>query len=149
MSASIREVDGSAIAAVSCDSAGDALGTSPPGRLSIGERLGQKPMLYQQRYVWFVFLSVMDVMMTWIILSAGGRELNWIANAVIEFGGKVWLIGYKMAIVVLVIMLIETIGRMKPTTGSQVATAAIAITAFPVVFAIAQILLYFNVETGA
>jgi hypothetical protein len=117
-------------------------------RLSMGERLGQRPMLYQSRYVWFVFLSAMDVMMTWIILSAGGRELNWIANAVIEFGGKVWLIGYKMAIVVLVIMLIETIGRMRASTGRQVATAAIAITAFPVVFAFGQILLYLNVEVG-
>ncbi|MCP4594048.1 MAG: hypothetical protein GY842_25220, partial [bacterium] len=45
--------------------------------------LGQ-PVLYPDIYVWFVFLAAVDLMLTWVILATGGKELNWIAASIVE-----------------------------------------------------------------
>lgn len=49
---------------------------------AIGSRGGTE-MRFQNEYVWFVFFSAMDVMLTWVILWRGGREVNPIADRVI------------------------------------------------------------------
>ena len=57
----------------------DSLGAAP-GRPAI---MSLQP-LYPNRYVWFVFLSAMDVFMTFIVLQIGGSEANGIANWILE-----------------------------------------------------------------
>jgi len=42
--------------------------------------LGLPPVRYPNAYVWYVFLSTMDILFTWMILTAGGREVNPVAQ---------------------------------------------------------------------
>ena len=44
-------------------------------------------VLYPQAYIWFVFLSAMDVCMTVMVLHWGGSEVNVLADAVIQRWG--------------------------------------------------------------
>ena len=45
-------------------------------------------MLYQNEYAWFLLVSALDVMLTWVILALGGREANAIANSVLARMGS-------------------------------------------------------------
>lgn len=91
--------------------------------------------LYPNRYVWFVFLSAMDVLMTFVILSIGGREANSIANAILQRFGFAGLTIFKFVLVVFVILLCEFIGRKDEPKGRRLAEWAIVLTCLPVVIA--------------
>ena len=41
----------------------------------------KSPVLYENHYTWFVLVSALDIMLTWLVLHAGGREANAIADA--------------------------------------------------------------------
>lgn len=97
--------------------------------------------LYPGQYTWLVFLSALDVMMTWIVLHAGGREVNPIAQFVIERGDIWGVVLFKFAIAVLAILACEQVGRRAPDWGLNLSRAAVAISAFPVAVACVQLLL--------
>jgi hypothetical protein len=86
-------------------------------------------------YLALVFVSAMDLGLTYIVLLLGGIEVNPIANAVLQsptdFHG---LIVYKFALVAGVILICEFIGRHAPTTSRRLVIAAVAISSFPVVW---------------
>lgn len=105
--------------------------------------LRQPKMLYQNQYAWFLFLAAMDIMMTWIILGPpfDGLEVNWLADQVIQFGGLRAMIGYKFALVVLVIVICEVVGRRNRGRGRLLANMAVILTAFPVVVAFVQLVI--------
>jgi len=88
--------------------------------------------LYPRLYTWFVFLSAMDVMFTWIILWLGGREVNWIADQVIGSLGLPGAVGLKFGSVIVVIMVCEIVGRARGPTGRTLATAAVFVSSVPV-----------------
>src|SRR4051794_32663990 len=90
------------------------------------------PVLYPNAYVWLVLVSALDLMLTWLILHAGGHEANAIAAAVIERFGLKGLVAFKFAIVVLVIVLCEWAGRRKPRAGLRLAIIATVITSVPI-----------------
>jgi hypothetical protein len=92
-------------------------------------------VLYPTQYVWFVFFSAMDVMMTWIVLWRGGREVNHWANVILQRWDLTGLVIFRFALVILIILICETIGRRHRTAGKNLATAAIAITCLPVALA--------------
>lgn len=96
-------------------------------------------MLYPRSYKWFVFISAVDVILTWFILLLGGREVNVIADAVIAGAGLQGILIYKFCLVLLVVMICEVVGRRRPGVGRNLARAAIVITALPVVLSIAQL----------
>ncbi len=96
-------------------------------------------MLYPRSYKWFVFISAVDVILTWFILLLGGREVNVIADAVIASAGLQGILIYKFCLVLLVVLICEIVGRRKPLVGRNLARAAIVITALPVVLSIAQL----------
>jgi Domain of unknown function (DUF5658) len=100
------------------------------------------PVLFPNCYSWYVFLASMDVMMTAIILHPffGGSEVNVLARWVLERGGLPAAILYKFALVAIVILICEIIGRRRPETGRRLAEWAVAITAIPVVVAFVQLL---------
>ncbi len=106
----------------------------------IRTRLGQPEMLYQRAYLWLVLASAMDILITWAILFLGGREVNGVADAVIAFNGKWGVVLFKFAIVTLVIMICEHVGRKQPATGHRLAWAAVAISFVPVVAGASQII---------
>jgi len=89
-------------------------------------------MRYQHAYTWFVFLSAMDLMLTWIILHQDGRELNPLANWVIDTMNLWGLVGFKFSLVVIVVMLCEAIGYRQPRLGYFVACLAVVLTSAPV-----------------
>lgn len=101
---------------------------------------GQPALLYETTYVWFVFVSALDVMFTWIILHSGGQELNWIAAVVISHSGLYGMLGFKFSLVTLIVLICEEIGRRKHTTGLAVAEWAVMLTTIPVVVAVVQLL---------
>ena len=54
-------------------------------------------MLFQQLYVWTVFMAAMDVMLTWVILSRTGDEVNPLARLVIVEWGMAGACAFKFA----------------------------------------------------
>jgi hypothetical protein len=99
-------------------------------------------VLYQNHYVWFVFVSALDVMLTWVVLFHDGFEANLIADFIIGRYGLGGLVLYKFAIVAFVVCLCEVIGRRRYSAGRRLATWAVAITCVPVAMALAQLLIH-------
>jgi hypothetical protein len=95
---------------------------------------------YPNEYVWFVFVSALDLMLTWIVLHFGGREANGIANTILQRFGLVGFVIFKFALVVLVICLCEVIGRHNDRVARRIATFAVAITCLPVLLSIVLLL---------
>ena len=90
--------------------------------------------LYPNAYVWFVLASALDVFLTFVVLELGGREVNALAEWVIDNLGLAGMTFYKFAIVAFVILLCQLVGRLRPNTGRRLAEWAVALTFVPVVF---------------
>ena len=118
---------------------------SPAAPLGFGV-WGFPHLLYQNLYIAFVTLSLIDVAVTWGILcvSADGRELNPIAAAMVLKYDLLGLIAYKYALTVWNVMMIETVGRRRYRTGYRLAQVAVGIAAFPIFFAAWQVLMYYD-----
>jgi len=97
-------------------------------------------MRYENAYVWFVFLSALDLLFTWLVFDRGGYEANALAANVLRHGGLVSLVLFKFAVVVFVILLCEAVGRKSPQAGRTLALAAVGITCVPVAVAILELL---------
>jgi hypothetical protein len=96
------------------------------------------PMRYQNEYVWLIFVSALDVFLTMLVLFWWtGREVNPIAAAVIAHMGFGWMIVLKFALIVLVVIICEIVGRKSDRAGRRLAVAAVVISAFPVVYSFA------------
>ena len=103
-------------------------------------RARQPEMLFPNLYVWLLFASALDAMFTWMILNFGGSEVNPIANAVLGSTGFTGMTLFKFALVTLFIIACEEVGRTRPVTGRRLAIAGIAISFFPVLFALPRLL---------
>lgn len=90
-------------------------------------------MKYENAYVWLIFVSCLDILLTWIVLYRGGREANVLAAMIIRRFGLVGMVLFKLGIVLFVVAVCEAIGRRKPDTGRKFAHAAVAVSALPVV----------------
>jgi NADH:ubiquinone oxidoreductase subunit H len=98
-----------------------------------------RPLRYQNHYAWFVFVSSLDIMLTWVILFFGGWEVNQLADFIIRRWGLPGMVTFKFAIVVFVICLCEIVGRRRHHTGRRLAEWSIAITCIPVTLALVQL----------
>jgi hypothetical protein len=96
-------------------------------------------MLYPNVYVWYVFLASLDIMMTWIVLHLDGFELNPLADWVIQRGGLPATAAYKFALVLVVVLVCEVVGRHSNDMGRRLAEWAVAVTAIPVALAFVQL----------
>ena len=76
----------------------------------------------------FVAVSAMDVVLTWTIPEAGGREVHPLAKLVLDCHGMHGVLAYKFAIVTLVVVLCELIGRVSHLKGRAVAWFAVLAT---------------------
>jgi hypothetical protein len=112
----------------------------PPAQATSARRRGPLA-LYPNAYVWFIFVSAMDLFLTTVVLYFGGREVNVLANSVLMAWGLRGLAVFKFAMVVVVIGCCELIGRQRPRTGRWLARFAVGVTAIPVVLALSQLLL--------
>lgn len=101
---------------------------------------GDRSVLYPNHYVWFVFLSAMDAMVTWVVLYRGGREVNALADWVIRRYGLAGMVAYKFLLVVVVVAVCELTGRRKPATGRSLARLAVVVGCVPVALGLALLL---------
>ena len=93
-------------------------------------------MRYQNAYAIFVFVSSMDIILTWVILYRGGLEVNPLARIVIEAWGLPGAIIFKVCLTVFVIVACEIVGRSSDLKGRLLVLAAILISGFPVVWSL-------------
>ena len=92
------------------------------------------PVLFPDRYLWLVFLSALDLMLTRVILFLGGAEVNPLAERVIDLWGMPGLSMFKFLIVAFVIVACEYVGRISLKQGRRLAIIGVCIAAFPVVW---------------
>lgn len=85
---------------------------------------------YPNHYAWFVLASSLDILMTMIVLELGGREANPLAERVITAFGMHGVLVFKFAMMGLVILLCEIIGRQRDLWGRRIASFAIIVPAF-------------------
>ncbi|MEY3143201.1 MAG: hypothetical protein RLY21_1694 [Planctomycetota bacterium] len=93
-------------------------------------------MHFQNAYVWIIFISSLDIMLTWKILIRGGIEVNPVAAVVIDAWGMHGAIAFKFALMMWVIVACEILARLKRNAGRFLAGAAIVISASPVVWSL-------------
>jgi hypothetical protein len=105
-------------------------------------RVGQPPLLYPNGYVWLVFASSLDFVLTWLILGMGGAEVNPIADAVLATSGYAGMMGYKFALMTLFIVICEIVGRRKRHVGRRLAMVGVAITTVPIVWSFALLIIH-------
>ncbi|MBY0307597.1 MAG: DUF5658 family protein [Phycisphaerales bacterium] len=99
----------------------------------------RRSVAYGRLYFWYILLATLDLLTTVVILNMGGREVNTVANAVLQAAGPTGLLLLKYASVALVVCICEFIAARKPGLGRIVAVAAIALSAFPVAVGWAQL----------
>ncbi len=95
---------------------------------------------YPQAYVWFIFVSAMDLMMTWVVLYFGGQEVNVLADYILDRWALTGMVVYKFSLVVFVIFLCEVIGHYRPRLGRRLAIFSVLITLVPVIIAFTHLL---------
>lgn len=101
------------------------------------------PMRYPILYMWFVFVSSLDIMLTWLVLDQhGGYEVNPIAASVIENWGLPGAIGFKFSLTLFVIIICEVIGRQRDRTARRLARWSVAVSAFPPVYTLVLVTLH-------
>jgi hypothetical protein len=93
-------------------------------------------MHFQNDYVWIIFVSSLDIMLTWKILDAGGIEVNPVAALVIDEWGMHGAIAFKFALMMWVIVICEVLARLRRRAGKFLAVTAIVISASPVVWSL-------------
>lgn len=102
-------------------------------------------MRYPGEYVWLVFVSTLDLILTMLVLFVWeGFEANPIAAGVMMTFGYQWAIVFKYAIVVLVVIFCEVIGRRDNKSGITLARGAVIISAIPVIYTLILLLLETN-----
>ncbi len=92
----------------------------------------QRRVLFPWLYCAYVVLAALDVMLTVRILSLGGAEVNAIAQWVLHHGEVAGLVVFKFVAVALVLVICETVGHVRETTGRRLAEWAVALTSIPV-----------------
>ncbi len=109
-----------------------------------GERRGPPrflslpPMRYQNSYVWLVFVSALDLILTMLVIYIWkGHEVNPIAATIIQHMGFRWTIAFKLGIILLVIIICEVVGRREDRAGRRLAIAAVVVSALPVIYTFA------------
>jgi hypothetical protein len=111
-------------------------GDQPVGRTAMRPRwLSAPPMRYPNLYVWFVFVSAMDVLLTKVILRfRNAEEVNPITAAIIETWGFNGAIIFKFCLVLFVIIVCEVVGRKRDRLGRGLAVVGVIVSASPVVY---------------
>ncbi len=111
-------------------------------RLKIWGDLHVSHVIFPHEYIALLIVSFLDIVFTWVILSLGGTEINPIMNIVLLAHGLLGMILVKFAIILLVIILCEEVGRRHLLKGRRLVRVTVAIGLFPVVVGLTQLTLY-------
>ncbi len=99
-----------------------------------------KQAMYPDHYAWYILASSLDVMVTYFIIwRLGGREVNAVANHLVQQFGHWGLILLKFSSIVVVVGICEWIGRQSVARGRRLATVAIILSSLPVGAGLVQI----------
>ena len=85
-------------------------------------------------YLWLVFLSALDVVLTRVILYFGGTEVNPLADWIIINWGQMGMSLFKFGIVAFVISICEYTARLDQRMAFRLALAGCIISALPVIW---------------
>lgn len=100
----------------------------------------REPVLYPGLHPWYIVVATLDVLLTWLILSAfAGTELNPIAAGVIASGGITAATIFKFATVMFVMWVCEFVGRRKSAVGKRLLIYAVVMNCVPVTASMAQL----------
>lgn len=113
--------------------------TQSRGPTAVAPPLVGRTIAYGRLYFWYILLATLDLVTTVVILNLGGREVNAIANMVLQAAGPAGLLVLKYASVMLVVCICEYVALRKPGLGRKVVIAAIALSALPVAVGWAQL----------
>lgn len=98
-----------------------------------------KPVRFARIYPWYLLVAIADIVITWIILNNGGRELNTIAAWAWAAWGPMGLTALKFSTVVLVVIICELIAELSESAGRRLAKWAVILSMTPIVFVALQI----------
>jgi hypothetical protein len=94
-----------------------------------------RPVALPGIYPWFVLVSALDVLLTWVILHLGGMEANAVAAWVIRNYDLPGLVVFKFGLVVLVVLICEVLARRNPVAARRLGWSAVGLTCVPLLVA--------------
>jgi len=80
---------------------------------------------YPRHYAWVLLLALLDIIVTTLVLSTGGKELNAIARWAIEHAGILGMLAIKSTTLTIVLFICEYLGRHRPRVGLRIAELAL------------------------
>ena len=113
---------------------------TPAGSGTSSVRGWGSAVMYPHTYVWYVFVSALDVMFTAVTLHLGGVEMNVVANFVLQRWDFAGMVLFKFVLVTVVICICEFIGRQNWRLGRDLGHWAVGITWIPVLLATLQLI---------
>jgi len=110
----------------------------------MGKRRRRKTLQYESEISWFVLVSVLDIVLTFLILrySAEGRtrssliEGNPIARWILHQAGFAGMAIFKLAITAVVCVIAEFVGTQRPGLGAGLLRCGTLIVAAVVVYSV-------------
>ncbi len=110
--------------------------TTKPGLLDLPE------MRFPELYVWLLFVSSLDIMLTWVILRDGGEEVNPVARLVIDAWGLNGAILFKFGLILFVIISCEVVSRVRPRVAHLLIWFGVLISSFPPVWSVTLLVMH-------
>lgn len=99
--------------------------TQPVATPETQPRLRFFSLTYPRHYVWVLALAALDIIVTTLVLSVGGQELNALARWAIEHAGVIGMVAIKATTLSIVLCICEYMGRHRPRVGLRIAELAL------------------------
>jgi len=89
----------------------------------------------------FIFLSALDIFMTWTLLTQGGFiESNPVARYFLDHWGRKGFVGFKFAMVAFICLLAQAIALKKPELARKVLNFGSLVVFFVVIYSLTLLL---------
>ena len=90
------------------------------------------PVRHPNLYLWLIFVSALDVILTRVVLFFGGKEINPVADYVLLHWGRLGMSLFKFLIIGFVIIVCEYIATRSARVSRRLAITSILISLVPV-----------------
>ena len=90
------------------------------------------PVRHPNLYLWLIFVSALDVILTRVVLFFGGKEINPVADYVLRHWGRLGMSLFKFLIIGFVIIVCEYIATRSARVSRRLAITSILISLVPV-----------------
>ncbi len=92
------------------------------------------PVRHPNLYLWLIFVSALDVILTRVVLFFGGKEINPVADYVLLNWGRLGMSLFKFLIIGFVIIVCEYIATRNAAVSKRLAIISIVISLVPVIW---------------